>query len=55
MDPTNLEQGTFEGTITITEHQPAGIVSSLAADPTPAWPVTIPVTLVVIKNYSLVR
>lgn len=55
VDPTNLEQGTFEGTITITEHQPAGIVSSLATDPTPAWPATIPVTLVVIKNYSLVR
>ena len=55
VDPTNLEQGTFEGKITITEHQPAGILSSLDSEHTPAWPVTIPVTLAVIKNYSLVR
>ena len=51
------ESGRYPGfkTPTNTEHQLAGIVSSLAADPPPAGPVTIPVTLVVIKNYSLVR
>ena len=51
VDPTNLEPRAYEGTITITEQQPAGILSSLASDPTPAWPVTIPVTLIVIKDY----
>ena len=50
VDPTNLEPGAFDGTITITEWQPAGILSSLASDHTPVWPVTIPVTLIVIPE-----
>ena len=55
VDPTNLEPGAFEGTITITERQPAGILSSLFSEHTPAWPVTVPVTLIVIKDNRLVR
>ena len=50
VDPANLEPGAFEGTIVITEQQPAGILSSLASEPTPAWPLRIPVTLIVIPE-----
>ena len=49
-DPMAMEPGAFEGTITITERQPAGTLSSLSSDHTPAWPVTIPVTLIVLKD-----
>ena len=49
VDPANLEPGTYEGSITIIEQQPAGgfyglFSKSLAT----AWPVTVPVTLIVI-------
>ncbi|MCY4588776.1 MAG: hypothetical protein OXB98_22360 [Bryobacterales bacterium] len=53
-DPMAMQSGTFEGVITITEQQPAGI-PSLSSDRTPGWPVTIPVTLIVIKDYGLRR
>ena len=47
VDPTNLEPGAFEGTITITERKSAGGFAGLFSDRTPAWPVTVPVTLIV--------
>ena len=47
VNPGHLEPGTFEGSITITEQQPAGF-AGLFSDHTPAWPVTVPVTLIVI-------
>ena len=50
VDPANLEPGAFEGTITITERQPAGGLAGLVSDHTPAWPVTVPVTLIVIPD-----
>ena len=46
----NLEPGAFEGTITITERQPAGGFAGLFSDRTPAWPVKVPVTFIVIPE-----
>ena len=56
VDPTNLEPGAFEGEITITERQPTVGFFALFSKNTPrAWPVTIPVTLIVIKDTRLGR
>ena len=49
-DPTAMEPGAFEGTITITERPPAEGFAGLFSDHTPAWPVKVPVTLVVIPE-----
>ena len=47
-DPSNLEPGTYEGSITITEQQPAGgLIGLFSKSTTPAWPFTVPVTLIV--------
>ena len=51
-DPMAMEPGAFEGEITITERQPAGGFAGLFSDHTPAWPVTVPVTLIVIPESS---
>ena len=50
VDPSNLEPGAYEGTITISEQQPVagGFFSLFSKSSPPAWPVTVPVTLVVI-------
>ena len=49
--PANLEPGAFEGTITITERQPAGGFFSLfSKSAPPAWPVKVPVTFIVIPD-----
>ena len=51
VDPTNLEPVAYEGTITITEQQPAGGFFSLFSKSSPpAWPVTVPVTLIIIPE-----
>ena len=51
VDPANLEPGTFEGATTITERPPAGGFYDLFSKSTPpAWPVTVPVTLIVIPE-----
>ena len=49
VDPANLEPGTYEGSITISEQQPAagGFFDLFSKSTTPAWPVTVPVTLIV--------
>ena len=50
-DPMAMEPGAFEGEITITERQPpAGGFAGLFSDHTPAWPVTVPVTFIVIPE-----
>lgn len=49
-DPMAMEPGAFEGEITITERQPAGGFAALFSDHTPAWPVTVPVTFIVIPE-----
>ena len=49
-DPMAMEPGVFEGEITITERQPAGGFAGLFSDHTPAWPVTVPVTFIVIPE-----
>ena len=49
-DPMAMEPGTFKGTITITERQPAEGFAGLFSDHTPAWPVTVPVTFIVIPE-----
>ena len=47
-DPSNLEPGAYEGIITISERQPAGGLFGLFSKSTPpAWPFTVPVTLIV--------
>ena len=48
-DPMAMEPGAFEGTIMITERQPTGF-AALFSEHTPAWPVTVPVTLIVIPE-----
>ena len=48
--PANLEPGAFEVEITITERQPVGDLPTPLTESTPAWPVTVPVTLIVIPN-----
>ena len=51
VDPANIEPGAYEGTITISDRQPAGGFSGLFSKGSPpAWPVTIPVTLIVIAS-----
>ena len=50
VNPSNLRPGAFEGAITITERQPAGDLDGVSSDPTPTWPVTVPVTLIVIPD-----
>ncbi len=51
VDPVNLEPGAYEGTITITVRPPVGGFSSLfSKSPPAAWPVTVPVTLIVIAS-----
>ncbi len=51
VDPANLEPGTYEGAITITEQPPAEGFSGLFSKSTPpAWPGTVPVTLIVIPE-----
>ena len=48
VDPANLEPGAYEGIITISERQPAGGLFGLFSKSTPpAWPFTVPVTLIV--------
>ena len=49
-DAMAMEPGTFEGTITITERQPAEGFDSLFSKHTPAWPVKVPVTFIVIPE-----
>ena len=50
-DPTAMEPGAFEGTITITERQPAGGFAALFSKSTPpAGPVTVPVTFIIIPE-----
>ena len=49
-DPMAMEPGTFEGEITITERQPAGGFAGLFSDHRRAWPVTVPVTFIVIPE-----
>ena len=50
-DPMAMEPGTFEGEITITERQPEGGSAGLFSMSTPpAWPVTVPVTFIVIPE-----
>ena len=49
VDPANLEPGAYEGAITITERQPTGF-AALFSKHTPAWPVTVPVTFIVIPE-----
>ena len=50
-DPMAMEPGAFEGTITITESQPAvGLATLFSKSSPPAWPVTVPVTLIVIPE-----
>ncbi len=46
-DPMAMEPGRFEGTITITERQPIAGFAAPSSKHTPAWPVTVPVTLIV--------
>ena len=50
VDPANLEPGVYEGTITISEQQPAagGFFGLFSKSTSPAWPVTVPVTLIVV-------
>ena len=50
VDPTNLEPGAYEGTITISEQQPVagGFFGLFSKSAPPAWPVTVPVTLIVV-------
>ncbi|MDE0435497.1 MAG: M12 family metallopeptidase [Bryobacterales bacterium] len=49
VDPANIEPGAYEGTITISDRQLAGGFSGLFSKSSPpAWPVTVPVTLIVI-------
>ena len=51
VDPSNLEPGTYEGSITITERTPAGgFLGLFSKSTTPAWPFTAPVTLIVIPD-----
>ena len=45
-----MEPGAFDGTITITERQPAAGFTSLFSKHTPAWPVKVPVTFIVIPE-----
>ena len=47
-DPMAMEPGAFEDTITITERHPAGGFTSLFSKHTPAWPIKVPVTFIVI-------
>ena len=49
VNPANLEPGAFEGEITIMERQSMGFFA-LFSDHTPAWPVSVPVTLIVIPE-----
>ena len=49
-DPMAMEPGTFEGEITITERQPAEGFAGLFSDHRRAWPVTVPVTFIVIPE-----
>ncbi len=51
--PMAMEPGAVEGLITITERQPSGF-AGLFSDHTPAWPVTVPVTLSVIPDSRVV-
>ena len=48
-DPTAMEPGAFEGTITITEEQPGSGRRSSFAPPTP-WPLKVPVTFIIIPE-----
>ena len=50
VNPSNLGPGVFDGEITITERQPAGGLADVSSDHTPAWPVTVPVSLIVIPD-----
>jgi len=49
-DPMAMEPGAFEGEITITERQPAQSFTSIFSKHTPAWPVKVPVTFIVIPE-----